>query len=138
MKVSIYQLPAGLSMTDKNLKKRIQVAIKQLKFTAQAVTFIFVSDDELAELHEIYLQDPAQTDVITFNLGDDSIEGEIYISTDRAQAQAVEFDVSFEEEIMRLMVHGLLHLAGYNDLDKPDQLEMKHKEDQLVQMITKD
>jgi len=101
------------------------------------VSFIFVSDDELAEMHNKYLDDPSKTDVITFNLGDENIEGEIYISAERAADQATQFETTFDEEILRLMIHGLLHLADYDDLNEKDYKKMKKAEDSLLKQMVK-
>jgi rRNA maturation RNase YbeY len=102
----------------------------------KSCNIIFLSDRDLAEMHNTFLNDPSPTDVITFNLGNEKIEGEIYISSERAKAQSREYNVSFENEIIRLVVHGLLHLAGYDDLSESDYKKMKQKENYFVEYFT--
>lgn len=86
-------------------------------------------------MHETYLQDPAFTDVMTFNLGTDDIEGEIYISIDRVKENAELYAVSLKEEICRNIIHGLLHLKGYTDKTAVDRKPMKKLEDQLLKQV---
>jgi rRNA maturation RNase YbeY len=87
-------------------------------------------------MHGEYLNDPSKTDVMTFNLGDDEIEGEIYISYDRAVEQAKENQVDIFNEITRLVIHGLLHLAGYDDNAEADRAVMKKLENELVESFS--
>jgi rRNA maturation RNase YbeY len=73
---------------------------------------------------------------MTFNLGTkETIEGEIYISKDRAMDNASRYDVPPEHEICRLIVHGCLHLAGYEDNTEGNRKEMKKKEEDLLSMV---
>jgi len=98
-----------------------------------SIDIILVDDDTLREMHKIYLDDDSVTDVMTFNLADDkSIEGEIYISVPRATAQSTEYGVTLVQELVRLIIHGCLHLAGYDDQTEDNLKEMKDIEDKLV------
>ena len=107
--------------------------LNEIDLKAQSCAVIFVDDAFLKEMHGRYLSDPTITDVITFDLGDETVEGEIYISTDRAAAQAEQYKTEPEEEIIRLIIHGLLHLKGYDDIDSQDRLEMKAEENRLTE-----
>ena len=86
-------------------------------------------------MHEDYLNDPDYTDVMTFNLGDDAIEGEIYISADRIKENANIFEASIENEIFRNIIHGLLHLKGYTDKEVHEKSKMKQKEEELLRQL---
>jgi len=132
MEIELFQLDPAFELTEKQITKIIQNTCSEIKLNAKSCVFIFVNDETLAEMHAQYLNDPSPTDVITFNLGDEQVEGEIYISTDRAQAQAKQYNVSYREEIIRLIVHGLLHLVGYDDINETDRVEMKKVENRLV------
>ncbi len=79
------------------------------------INVIIVTDEKIHELNLEFLQHDYTTDVITFPLSENPLEGEVYISADTARNQAVEFGVTLTEEILRLAAHGALHLAGYND-----------------------
>jgi len=82
------------------------------------ISFIFCTDDQLLEINQTYLKHFYYTDVITFNYNDGIvISGDIYISTDRIVENAKNYKVSFENELYRVMVHGILHLLGFEDKD---------------------
>ncbi len=107
--------------------------LTEIHLEAQSCAVIFVDDAFLKEMHGRYLSDPTETDVITFDLGETPVEGEIYISTDRASAQAEQYGTPAEEEIIRLIIHGLLHLKGYDDIEEQDRLKMKKEENRLTE-----
>ena len=99
---------------------------------------IFTDDEKLREMHEKFLDDKDYTDVMTFNLGtEDVIEGEIFISSDRAQENALRYDVSLEVEICRLIIHACLHLAGYEDNNESNRQRMKKKEEDFLSIVSK-
>lgn len=107
---------------------RGMIADEQMKVTS--LNIIFVDDAYLKDLHQRYLDDDSETDVMTFNLNETGpIEGEIYISLDRAHAHARQFGVTAEMEVARLIIHGLLHLKGYDDHTVEEQKRMREKED---------
>ena len=102
----------------------------ELKISIVSLDIIFVDDESLRAMHKKYLHDDTVTDAITFNLGDDSnCEGEIYISLDRARNSAEYYHVSLINEIMRLIIHSCLHLAGYEDQNDKERKIMRKKED---------
>ncbi|MFC1485572.1 rRNA maturation RNase YbeY [Candidatus Latescibacterota bacterium] len=79
------------------------------------VNIVFIGDQYMTEINETYRKRPGTTDVLSFNLSDENLsvfEGEVYISFDRAAKQAAQWDVTIEEELIRLVTHGLLHLTG--------------------------
>jgi probable rRNA maturation factor len=79
------------------------------------INIIFIGDSDIKELNENYKKHSGPTDVLSFNLSEENsnlTEGEIYISLERAKEQAAELGVRYEEEIIRLITHGLLHLSG--------------------------
>jgi len=132
MEIEIHQLPQSLKLRQNQLIDIVKHVSQDVDLKADSISYIFVDDNYLAEMHDRYLDDPHKTDVMTFNLGEDDIEGEVYISYERALEQAKRFNVSFEEEITRLLIHGLLHLAGYDDLEKDDRDKMKEVENSLL------
>lgn len=103
--------------------------IHEEQLPLQSLSIIFVNDAFLRKLHSDYLDDDSVTDIMTFNLGSKSeIEGELYISVDRATAHAAEFKVSLAEELTRLVIHGLLHLKGYDDQTAAERQVMRRRE----------
>ena len=99
-----------------------------------SINIIFVSNSSMTELNEKYKKGVGSTDVLTFNLSDSEeiLEGEIYISPEKATEQAEEFKVSVDEELIRLATHGLLHLAGYLHNDDESYREMMQLTDTFV------
>ncbi len=94
------------------------------------ISFIFCSDEYLLEVNRTYLNHDYYTDIVTFDYVEGSIvSGDIFISTDRIRENAVEFNTSFENELNRIMIHGVLHLLGYKDKNKKDKIQMTAKED---------
>lgn len=90
---------------------------------------VLVGDDELRELHERWLGDPTRTDVITFDLGEgDGPEGEIWVSVECARRLAPDRGVPVERELALYLVHGALHLCGYDDHDEVDRARMRAAE----------
>jgi len=136
MNIQIQNPHPDIRITETQYKEIAQKTARSIDLVADSCAFIFVDDENLKQMHERYLNDPTRTDVITFDLGEDAVEGEIYISTDRARVQSEQFKVSVEEEVLRLMVHGMLHLKGYNDLTDGDRLVMKQEENKLVEQLS--
>ena len=96
------------------------------------LSFVFGNDKLLNNLKKQFFQKDHFTDVIAFRLNDydeENVEGEVYISLPRAKANAKKFDQPYNKEIARLIIHGSLHLLGYNDLTKKDKTKMTKKED---------
>lgn len=92
----------------------------------EEVEFILVSDRTITRVHGEFLSDPTPTDVITFH------HGEILISLDTAEKQAAEHSESFEREVARYMVHGLLHLAGWSDYEPAERAEMHRIQEEIL------
>ena len=94
------------------------------------ISYIFCSDDFLHDMNIKYLNHSTLTDIITFDYCQGNlINGEMFISIDRIKDNAKDFDVSFEKELHRVMVHGIMHLCGYKDKTVEDQNVMSLKED---------
>lgn len=94
------------------------------------VTIVFCSDDHLLKMNIEFLMHDYYTDIITFDYcEEDAIIGELYISVDRVSDNAKEVSVSFEDELHRVLVHGVLHLIGYGDNSDDEELTMRSKED---------
>ena len=87
------------------------------------ISFIFCSDNYLLEVNKNYLDHDYFTDIITFDYVEGFlISGDIFISVDRVLDNSVEFKTIFENELNRILIHGVLHLLGYKDKDKKDKL----------------
>lgn len=97
------------------------------------INFIFCSDTYLLDINKKYLNHDYYTDVITFDYCESTIiSGDIFISTDRIKENAETFDVSFDKELSRVLVHGVLHLLGYNDKKLEEKKAMTFWEDKYL------
>jgi rRNA maturation RNase YbeY len=100
------------------------------------ISYIFCDDDYLLNLNEQYLNHDTLTDIISFDYSmGNEIHGDIFISTERVKDNATDFKVSFEEELKRVMVHGVLHYCGYKDKTEEDEALMRSKEDEKIKMF---
>ena len=114
----------------KNYTGWIKKVVHSEKKIVGDIIFIFCNDDYLLEKNIQFLNHHTLTDVITFDYCEDKkISGDILISIDRVIENAKLFNVTFLKELDRVMVHGLLHLLGYNDKTKKDSKLMRIKED---------
>ena len=107
----------------------------------EELNYIFCSDNYLLELNKKHLNHNTLTDIITFDTAvtssvvEKQIIGDIFISIERVKENASTFNVSFEKELHRVMVHGLLHLLGYKDKKPADKTEMTGKEDYYLKRV---
>ena len=112
-----------------------QVVIKERKKTGM-LHYIFVSDETILDMNNKYLHHNEYTDIITFDKNEaDLISGEMYISIDSVRENAKEYHVNFRNELLRVMVHGVLHLCGYNDKTCIEQKEMRELEEEYLKHI---
>lgn len=116
--------------------KWIQEAIRNEGCSEGEISFIFCSDSFLHSLNVEFLQHDTLTDIITFDnsLGSE-LHGEIYISTDRVRENATVYNVLFEDELSRVLIHGILHLCGYKDKTVEEEREMRDKENHYLGAI---
>lgn len=101
------------------------------------LSYVFCSDAFLLDINQKTLNHDYYTDIITFDLRDDEsspLHAEIYISTDRVEDNAKENSVTFAHELRRVMVHGLLHLTGYNDHTDEEKKIMRAKEEDFINL----
>ena len=94
------------------------------------LNYIFCSDDYLHKINVDFLNHDTLTDIISFDYSvGKELHGDIYISVERVEDNAKDFDVSFEDELARVMIHGILHYCGYKDKSEEDAKLMRSKED---------
>jgi rRNA maturation RNase YbeY len=106
----------------------------ELDFCINAVTVNFISSREITYLNIKYLNHHNSTDIITFNYSgsNSELDGEIFISLDDCRNNAGMFGVKFKEELVRLVIHGFLHLIGYNDKNKSEKKKMFELQENLL------
>ncbi len=101
----------------------------------EEVSIIFCSDEYLLEMNKQYLEHDYYTDIITFDYCvDNQILGDLFVSIDRVADNASLNNVTFDNELLRVMVHGVLHLIGYKDKSPDEELLMRSKEDHYLNL----
>jgi probable rRNA maturation factor len=100
------------------------------------INYIFCDDEYLHEINVKYLDHDTLTDIISFDYSiGNELHGDIFVSVERVADNAKDFNVSFDEELKRVLVHGILHFAGYKDKSEEDELLMRSKEDEKIAMF---
>ncbi|MCB0442967.1 MAG: rRNA maturation RNase YbeY [Flavobacterium sp.] len=100
------------------------------------INFIFCDDDYLHKINLEYLQHDTLTDIISFDYCEGNfLHGDVFISVERVAENAKEFNVSFENELKRVMAHGILHYCGYKDKSNDDEVLMRQKENEKIEMF---
>lgn len=100
------------------------------------INYIFCDDEYLLNLNEQYLDHDTLTDIISFDYSvGNELHGDIFISIERVRENAQDFNVTFEEELKRVLVHGVLHYCGYKDKSEEDEQLMRNKEDEKIKMF---
>jgi probable rRNA maturation factor len=117
----------------------IKSAIREEGFKLSQVNYIFCSDDHLRSMNIEYLNHKTYTDIITFDNSEhsDKIEGDIFISIDRVRDNSKKLKTDFLEELHRVLIHGILHLAGYSDKSPRKKAQMRRKEDEYLALLRK-
>lgn len=116
----------------------IQNIIQSEGFSLGELSYTFCDDDFLHAINVQYLNHDTLTDIISFDytMGKE-INGEIYISTERVEDNANDYNVSFENELLRVLIHGILHFLGYKDKTPADEAQMRQKEDACIAVYLK-
>lgn len=105
-------------------------------FDEGEINYIFCDDDYLHKINVEYLDHDTLTDIISFDYTvGNLIQGDIFVSVERVQDNANDFNVSFEDELKRVLSHGVLHYCGYKDKSPEDEAVMRSKEEEKMQMF---
>jgi rRNA maturation RNase YbeY len=100
------------------------------------INFIFCDDDYLIKINQEYLNHDTLTDIISFEYSvGNELHGDVFISIERVQENAVDYKVDFENELRRVMAHGVLHYCGYKDKTKDDEQIMRSKEEEKMKLF---
>ncbi|NKI31222.1 rRNA maturation RNase YbeY [Muricauda sp. DJ-13] len=111
-------------------------ASNQHDFFIVELNFVFCDDNYLLPINREYLNHDTLTDIITFDYSEGrNISGDIFISVERVRENALDFNVDFTVEIIRVMGHGLLHLMGFGDKEEEEVALMRKKENELIELF---
>ena len=126
-------------------RKRLNLLVDKIVFKELSkkskgiINLIFTTDKQMHELNKSFRNKDSRTDVLSFNIDkpedENSIFGEIYISVNMAKKQAISYNATLTEEVLRLSCHGMLHLVGYDHIKKNDEQIMKEKEESYLSQI---
>ena len=106
------------------------------KASTKQIVYIFCDDGFLLDLNQKYLEHDEYTDIVTFDYSEDGdIAGDIFISVDRVRENALLYNVNFEDELKRVMAHGVLHLVGYKDKSPKEITVMRGKEAEKMKLF---
>lgn len=116
---------------DASTQRWLNLCADHLEMSIDNINFIWCTDEELLEVNKEYLNHDYYTDIITFDLRDTPAENhlaDLFISTERVRENALAAAVSYETELKRVMIHGILHLCGFNDKSPEQKALMTSKE----------
>jgi probable rRNA maturation factor len=118
------------------IRSWIKKVLKQEGKTTGTISYFFCSDEYLLKINRQFLKHDFYTDIITFDYSEKKkIEGEIFISIDRVKENSQRFKQVFQKELLRTIIHGVLHLCGYKDKKPADKKRMRIKEDEAIHII---
>lgn len=117
----------------KSLKELFSNIINHYNFEVGSISFVFVDDERILDINIEFLNHRYFTDIITFDYKDNiTINGEIYLSIDTISQNAKQYAVPIKNEVLRVMIHGILHLCGLNDATENEKVIMKLNEDKWI------
>ncbi len=121
---------------EKSYESWIRRVIESEGKKLEEISYIFCNDDYLLDINMKYLDHDTYTDIISFDYSVGNIlQGDIYISTERVEENSSEYNVSFEEELRRVIIHGVLHLCGYRDKTEEESSLMRLKEEEKLKLF---
>lgn len=136
--ISVFNNSKDYRVIKKETISLVKNVLKSEKIKSANINIIFENDEFMLYLNKNYLKHNWITDVISFQFNDkEKIEGEIYIGIQQADRQAKEYNVEFNEEVSRLVIHGVLHLIGYDDNKPSDKKKMLSKENLYLEKFKK-
>ena len=134
MAIHFHEKEVSVGIKNKNLlKKWLKDLIVQEHAIPGQINIVFTSDSNVLELNRNYLSRNYLTDIITFDCSDNqAIAGDLFISITRVKENSESFDVTFNKELKRVIVHGILHLLGYGDRTEIEKSLMRQMEDRYL------
>ena len=125
----------------KEIKRRETSAwIKQIATQYQKrvgeIVFVFCSDAEILRINNQFLKHDYYTDILSFDYSEnDTLSGDLFISLETVKSNAAQYETNYAEELLRVMIHGILHLCGFNDKTPEDEKCMRQKEDEALRLF---
>lgn len=131
-----YESTPDLNLSTEKLSTWISKVLEQEGFEIAEIALIFCSDDYLLKVNQDFLEHDFYTDIITFDYCEDKlISGDLFISVDRVIENSQDFNVTFHQELHRVIIHGVLHLCGYTDKTIEEETIMRQKETESLLLM---
>ena len=127
---------SNIDLDQESIRGLLELVLSDNKHQAAEINIIITDDDSLRLMKKEYFDQDVYTDIIAFNIDEDPFEGELYISHDRVSDNAKKFDQTFEGELKRILIHGTLHLCGFDDQTKEDKLKMTSMEESYLKKFS--
>ena len=128
------EFPAFFS--EEKVTRWLQLVAADYSLELGTISFIFCNDDYILDVNRKYLNHDYYTDVITFDYREGKVlSGDVFISLDTVQSNALEFDATYENELHRVIVHSVLHLIGFKDKSDEDAKEMRQNENHCLELL---
>ena len=113
-----------------------QMIIEHFNKKPGDISYIFCSDEEILKVNQQYLNHDFYTDIITFDYSEgDIISGDMFISLETVKTNSEQYKTDYDEELLRVMIHGILHLCGYGDKTSIEKKQMRKKEEEALDLI---
>lgn len=121
----------------RKLKSWVNTIISDYKFTTGSINYIFVESNSILEINKKYLQHSYFTDIITFDFTEQNylISADIYVCPEVVLENSKKYGTSFNEELKRVIIHGILHLVGYKDHTQEEKAFMRKLEDAAIKLV---
>lgn len=138
MAIYFFENHPDFRLTGKNvIKSWIRKTVEGSAKKTGNINIIFVTDNELKGINQEFLKRDYYTDIITFDYSKENIiEGDLYLSIDRIAENSKKFRTETKKELLRVIIHGILHLLGYNDHSDSEKIIMRKKEDECLEIIS--
>jgi len=127
---------SNIDLDQESIRGLLELVLSDNKHQTAEINIIITDDDSLRLMKKEYFNQDVYTDIIAFNIDEDPFEGELYISHDRVSDNAKKFDQTFEGELKRILIHGTLHLCGFDDQTQEDKLKMTSMEENYLKKFS--
>ena len=136
MAITFHKEGVSPSVDTSQISSWLSSCIADLGYSLGELSIIFCSDEYLLEINKKHLNHDYYTDIVTFNYNvKKKLNGDLFISVDRVKDNASIFNENFNVELFRVIIHGVLHLCGFNDKTTNEQKEMRQKENHYLSLI---
>ena len=137
MKIFFHKESVSFPLDTTVINNWIENAVLSLGYSLKNLSFVFCDDEYLKNINIKYLGHDYYTDVISFDYStEEGLVGDIFISIERVKENANNFKVSFNEELFRVIIHGVLHLCGFNDKTDKEIKEIRKQENHFLSLIS--